>query len=141
MMIYQKTNMLNTWFDGKVARVTCPTRDDERGSLLPIEFTLLPFVPQRIFTVVGNSVNIIRGEHGHRYGQQLLICLVGKIRVETYYRNQSVQTLLTPGSDGLLVGAYIWYRQIYLEASSILLVLASDPYDPSSYFYQKEEAI
>ena len=41
--------------------------------------------------------------------------------------------MLSPGAPGLLVGPGVWCQQTYLAEGSVLLVFASEPYDPSSY--------
>ena len=46
---------------------------------------------------------------------------------------QEVRSVLVPTGPGLLLGPGVWCRQTYLDSDSVLLVLASEPYDPSSY--------
>ena len=106
---------------------------DERGNLLPLDFDRLPFTPRRVFTVTGVPVGSIRGEHGHRSGEQLLVCLQGKIDLLLRKGHEEATTALTPAGPGLLLGAGVWCRQTYLVSNSVLLVLASEPYDPESY--------
>ena len=106
---------------------------DERGNLLPLDFDRLPFTPRRVFTVTGVPVGSIRGEHGHRSGEQLLVCLQGKIDLLLRKGHEEATTALTPAGQGLLLGAGVWCRQTYLVSNSVLLVLASEPYDPESY--------
>jgi hypothetical protein len=76
----------------------------------------------------------VRGEHGHHAGQQLLVCLQGSIEIWLRYRQQEASLVLLPGEPGLLLQAGVWCRQTYVQAHSVLLVLASEPYDPASYF-------
>ncbi len=120
-------------FGGRVRWVDLPVHCDERGQLLPLDFGSLPFMPRRVFTVTGTPVGAIRGEHGHRRGEQLLICLQGQIGLLLRKGDEAADALLTPAGPGLLVGAGVWCRQTYLAPHSVLLVLASEPYDPDSY--------
>jgi len=59
--------------------------DDRGGSLIPFEFKDLPFIPKRIFTVVGVPKDSIRGDHAHYETQQILICIKGEILVSLDY--------------------------------------------------------
>ncbi len=108
--------------------------DDERGSLFPIEFDKLPFEPKRLYTITGMHTGTVRGEHGHHTCKQLLICLHGSIDVLMRTKSDEVNITLVSNGPGLLIGSGIWSRQTYMTDKSALLVLASEPYDPDSYF-------
>ena len=123
----------SSWFGGRARLVDLPIHSDERGNLLPLDFDRLPFMPRRVFTVTGVPAGSIRGEHGHRSGEQLLICLQGKIDLLLRKGDEDATTALNPAGPGLLLGAGVWCRQTYLVSNSVLLVLASEPYDPESY--------
>ena len=70
--------------------------EDNRGSLLPIEFNTLPFEPKRIFIVNNVPLNEIRGEHSHYVTKQLIVCTKGIVKV-----------LL---DDGLFINEYVLYK-------------------------------
>ena len=55
--------------------------EDSRGSLLPIEFDSLPFIPKRVFIVNNVPLNDIRGEHSHYKTKQLIVCTNGIVKV------------------------------------------------------------
>jgi dTDP-4-dehydrorhamnose 3,5-epimerase-like enzyme len=119
-------------FSGAARLVPFKVHTDERGSLLPIEFDHLPFTPRRVFTVASMPKGTVRGGHGHRGGQQLLICLHGQIEATVRTGDEEAHTLLLPGGPGLLFGPGVWCRQTYLIENSVLLVFASEPFDPES---------
>ncbi|MEZ5556159.1 FdtA/QdtA family cupin domain-containing protein [Haliea sp.] len=122
------------WFGGAARLVPVQRHNDSRGSLLPVDFAQLPFRPERVFTVSAVPPGTRRGGHGHLRGQQLLICLTGKILVTLQRDGERVDITLDGASPGLSVSAGIWGEQTYIEEHSTLLVLASDPYDADSYF-------
>ncbi len=126
------------WFSGRARSIFCTIHTDERGTLLPLEFASLPFIPCRLFTVSGVPARGVRGGHGHRVGQQLLVCLQGSIAVLMRCEQKEAHTTLIPGGPGLLFGPGVWCRQSYLNEGTVLLVLASDPYDPASYVLTEE---
>jgi dTDP-4-dehydrorhamnose 3,5-epimerase-like enzyme len=124
---------------GRARRVRLEPRTDERGSLLPVEFASLPFEPRRVFVVNGVPVGGVRGGHSHRRGQQLLICVSGSVDVELRDNGSVERVTLDRAGGGLLVEAGVWAEQTYLEAGSVLLVFASEPYDADSY--ERDDAI
>jgi|TARA_R110000772_G_scaffold228789_1_gene339491 dTDP-4-dehydrorhamnose 3,5-epimerase-like enzyme len=128
------------WFDGKARLWHLQRHRDARGCLLPLEFDQLPFAPRRLFTVSEADPGTLRGGHGHLRGQQLLVCLTGRIDVALQRGRERVEVTLDNNGPALLMGAGVWGEQIYVEQHSVLLVLASDPYDASSYFLQAEPA-
>ncbi|HEY7884503.1 MAG TPA: WxcM-like domain-containing protein [Cellvibrionaceae bacterium] len=109
---------------------------DNRGRLLPVDFSSLPFEPRRIFLVSDVPVGHIRGGHGHHTGHQLLIAVQGEIDVVTR-GSSGAEALysLRPGTVALhLPPEYIAWQK-YLSESASLLVLTSNSYDPADYFY------
>ena len=107
---------------------------DSRGSLLPLEWEDLPFRPQRIFTINGVPPGTVRGCHGHQTCAQLLVAIAGEIEVRVVQDGEHRTIVLTPDSPGLLVPAGIWFSQTYVSADAVLLVLASEPYNPDATF-------
>lgn len=132
-MTSDRTQDRKVWFSGSARLVELRRHDDERGSLLPIEFDQLPFVPQRLFTVSGMPAGTMRGGHAHRDGQQLLLCLQGRVEIHLRLRADEAHVTLLPKGSGLLIGPMIWCQQTYVCDGTVLLVMSSEPYDPNSY--------
>lgn len=114
--------------------------NDQRGSLLPLEWETLPFEPRRIFTVSGVPPGTIRGGHGHRTCAQLLFAIAGEIEVRLVHGSERRTIVLTPDSPALMVPAGIWFSETYTSEVAVLLVLASEPYNPDAIFEEPEEA-
>ncbi|MBL8818205.1 MAG: WxcM-like domain-containing protein [Planctomyces sp.] len=111
-----------------------PQFQDMRGALVPIEFTRdLPFVPVRCFNVFGVENKRVRGEHAHRTCHQFLISLTGSCRV--LVDNASVRQVirLSSPTQGLYVPPMIWASQHHFSPGTVLMVLASHPYQPDDY--------
>lgn len=121
------------WFSGRACLIALQRHAESRGTLLPLDFDALPFVPRRCFTVSGAPAGTVRGGHAHRCGQQLLICVQGRIEVDMRHGDDHAREVLEPNGPGLLIGPLVWARQGYLLPGSVLLVLASEPFDPASY--------
>lgn len=128
----QKTQSLDP-FDARL--ITCKPLVDVRGTLQPLDFDSLPFVPKRIFTVTDVPPGTDRGGHGHRRGRQFLICLRGRVVVLLRNAVQAREVALCPDGTGMLINAGVWSRQTYATEDTVLLVLASDAYNPDDYFY------
>jgi hypothetical protein len=133
-MIERATPTGNACLDGRARLLPLPRAVDERGALTPLEFRDLPFQPQRVFTVSDVPAGALRGGHGHWRGEQLLVCIEGRITLRLVAGGQSDTVALHPGGPGLLLGPGVWAEQHYDVPGSVLLVVASDPYDPGSYF-------
>jgi len=116
-----------------VRLIDLPETIETRGSLLPIDLDGLPFTPHRLFVVREVPEGTTRGGHAHQRGTQLLVRLAGEIRVEMRAGGNSDTVVLADSRVGLLVPAPVWSSQTYLTPDAVLLVLSSEPYDPSSY--------
>lgn len=122
-----------SWLGGGARLVEIERHVDARGALLPLELDRLPFAPRRLFTVSGVPAGTLRGGHAHRAGQQLLLCLQGRIDLCLRLNDEEVRTSLTAAGPALLLGPRIWCQQTYRDEGTVLLVLSSEPYDRASY--------
>lgn len=113
---------------------------DLRGSLTAGEFdSQVPFVPKRFFIVFDVPGKDIRGEHAHRACHQFLVCGRGSLRVVVDDGTTSEEVALDAQDVGLYVPPMIWAVQYKYSADALLLVFASDPYDPADYIRDYDE--
>jgi dTDP-4-dehydrorhamnose 3,5-epimerase-like enzyme len=89
-----------------------------------------------VFDVPGKDV---RGEHAHRRCQQFLVCIRGSVTVVVDDGTASEEVQLREPDHGLLVPALVWAVQFKYSADAVLLVFASDHYDPADYIRDYEE--
>ena len=109
---------------------------DERGDLLPLNFSNLPFPPKRLFLVANVPKDERRGDHAHYTTKQFLICLRGEIDVELFDgNNKSVHTIFE--GEGVYVPEMVWDSQVFKSGDDLLLVLASTEYNESDYITNK----
>lgn len=111
---------------------------DERGELVPVEFSTLPFIPQRAFYVQNVPCGIIRGGHAHHQTQQYLICVRGQI-VVTLFDGVNTQKITLGEGDCVFVDKLVWDEQEFFTSNSVLLVLANTPYDKEDYITDKDK--
>lgn len=107
---------------------------DMRGALAAAEVGReLPFVPKRAFLVHAVPSEEVRGEHAHRRCAQFLICVHGQVSAMVDDGRQRADYRLDAPDIGLHMPAMIWGTQYRYSADAVLLVLASEAYDPQDY--------
>ena len=121
-------------FQNKFQILHFPRVSDPRGTLIEFDYASLPFMPRRSFLVRDVPKGQTRGGHAHHDCLQVLVCIQGRITVEVRLDSETTEVELSEPSTGLLLGEKVWSQQRYVEENSALLVFASEPFDPSSYF-------
>jgi acetyltransferase-like isoleucine patch superfamily enzyme/dTDP-4-dehydrorhamnose 3,5-epimerase-like enzyme len=108
---------------------------DLRGSLTAGELPgeSVPFVPRRWFLVYDVPSREVRGEHAHRVCHQFLVCVAGRVSVAVDDGEHRGEVLLDEPTLGVYIPPLVWGSQFRYDADSVLLVLASHPYDASDY--------
>lgn len=108
----------------------CNNIKEENGNL---SFVELPIFASRAFFVYGVRVGDIRGYHAHKQCEQFLICLNGSVNITCDDgKNRKVYTLDSP-LKGLYIPPMIWAEQFYHSSESMLVGLASHPFDEEDY--------
>jgi acetyltransferase-like isoleucine patch superfamily enzyme/dTDP-4-dehydrorhamnose 3,5-epimerase-like enzyme len=118
--------------------IRLPEHRDLRGSLVALGLSDLPpqdlpFLPSRMFMVFDVPSPEVRGEHAHRVCHQLLICVNGSVSVVADDGENRQNFVLSSRSDALHLPPMTWSMQYGHAEGSVLLVLASHPYDPGDY--------
>ena len=113
---------------------------DLRGSLTAGELPGdgIPFEPRRWFLVYDVPSREVRGEHAHRSCHQFLICVSGQVNVVIDDGAKRAEVVLDEPTVGLYVPPRVWASQYRYGDDAVLLVLASDPYDPDDYIREYE---
>jgi UDP-2-acetamido-3-amino-2,3-dideoxy-glucuronate N-acetyltransferase len=107
---------------------------DLRGDLSVGEFERnVPFRPKRYFIVSNVPSTETRGEHAHKKCCQFLICVTGGLSVVVDDGTRREEVLLDNPTLGLFIPAGIWGIQYKYSRDAVLLVYASDYYDPGDY--------
>jgi acetyltransferase-like isoleucine patch superfamily enzyme/dTDP-4-dehydrorhamnose 3,5-epimerase-like enzyme len=113
---------------------------DLRGRLAVGEVgAQLPFTPQRIFFVYEVPTAEVRGEHAHRTLEQVLICVRGELSVVVDDGRRRSEYRLDDLRQALYIPPRVWGIQYAYSQDAVLLVLASDAYDPDEYIRTYDE--
>lgn len=108
---------------------------DERGHLVIVEGNSnIPFEIKRVFYIYGSAQDVIRGQHANKKTKFVLINVAGTSKVKTINRdgNEKVYELKKPHT-GIYLPSMVWKEMYDFSEDSVLLVLASEHYDPEEY--------
>lgn len=125
---------------GRAFIQTLRVAKDLRGELSVGEFERdLPFTPKRYFLVFNVPSREVRGEHAHKECDQFLICVNGScgVLLDDGFARREV-TLDRPGL-GVYMPAMTWGTQFRYSPDAVLLVFASQYYDPDDYIRSYDE--
>jgi acetyltransferase-like isoleucine patch superfamily enzyme/dTDP-4-dehydrorhamnose 3,5-epimerase-like enzyme len=119
-----------------------PLVNDMRGNLSVAEVGAhLPFVPQRYFIVFDVPSEEVRGEHAHKTLHQFLVCVKGSCAVVVDDGIHREEIVLDQPNLGVHIPPLVWATQYKYSRDAVLLVLASDKYDPDDYIRDYNEYI
>ena len=110
------------------------TFTDNRGNLTVIE-KVIPFEIKRIFYIYGVD-NSTRGGHRHNKTSQAAICLQGSCEI---FCNNNIETCifkLDSPHKCLILNPEDWHTMSKFSEDAILMVLASEFFDPDDYIYE-----
>jgi dTDP-4-dehydrorhamnose 3,5-epimerase-like enzyme len=119
---------------GEATVYRLPGAKDLRGSLSFGEIhRQVPFEVKRYFLVFDVASEHIRGEHAHRTLQQFLVCVAGRCHVVTDNGNSRHEVVLDSPAKGVHIPPMVWATEYKFSRDAVLLVLASEFYDPEEY--------
>ncbi|MFN0079065.1 MAG: sugar 3,4-ketoisomerase [Prosthecobacter sp.] len=108
--------------------------DRVRGHLTVGDFgSDLPFIPQRYFLTYAIPSEQTRGEHAHRRCAQFLVCTHGECHLRVDDGENCEEFCLNRPTFGVLVPPLVWATAHLHSHDSVLMVLASRPYEPEDY--------
>lgn len=111
-----------------------PTFSDSRGELTVIEKGI-GFDIKRVYYIY-NSDGKKRGFHKHKKTHQALIALSGSCRITINDQNNSSEFILDKPFMCLIIRPEEFHWMDSFSKDCILLVLASEKYNPDDYIYE-----
>ena len=107
---------------------------DERGHLVVMEqFKDVPFDIKRIFYIYGSDPDVVRGQHANRKSCFMLINVAGTSKVDVHDGEKVTTYRLDEPHEGIYLPKMVWKDMYDFSPDSVLLVLASEHYDPDEY--------
>ena len=110
------------------------TFTDKRGNLTVIE-KVIPFQIKRIFYIYGVD-DSVRGGHRHHTTIQAAICIKGKCTITNNNRKEKSIFELDSPDKCLILNPEDWHCMSNFTPDAILMVLASEFFDPNDYIYE-----
>lgn len=114
--------------------INLKTFTDNRGNLTVIE-KVIPFDVKRIFYIYGVD-NSIRGGHRHHRTVQAAICIQGRCVIGNNDGSRKEEFILDSPDKCLLIEPDDWHLMHSFSENAILMVLASEFFDPDDYIYE-----
>ncbi len=111
----------------------------KRGLLVAMEAAGdIPFPVQRVFFITQADPSVVRGRHAHLRGDQMLVCTRGSCVLRLDDGVSMKEFVLDRPDRALHIGPLQW-EEFLLSADAVLLVLASEPYDPANLIDDPDE--
>lgn len=118
----------------KASLIKLEKYSDDRGYIMIFQDGLnLSFGVKRVYLIKGVPKNKERGHHAHRKLQQLLIPLCGSVTVDLSDNSSSKSFILSSPDNGLYIYGPTWRVLKNFSSDCILMVLASEDFDPDDY--------
>ncbi|MDX2134181.1 MAG: FdtA/QdtA family cupin domain-containing protein [Saprospiraceae bacterium] len=114
--------------------ISLSTFTDERGNLTVIE-RVIPFDIKRIFYIYGVD-DSLRGKHRHKKTCQAAVCIRGKCEITNDNGDTIEHFLLDTPQKCLILYPFDWHVMHRFSPDAILMVLASEYYDPGDYIFE-----
>ena len=124
----------------KCRLIDLPRFQDARGSVTFIEpGRWLPFDIRRVYYLYDVPAGSVRGAHGHRQLEQMIIAVAGSMDVELDDGFRKRAFHLSRPDQGLYVSSMIWRTLGRFASGTVCVVLASQRFDESDYFRDYDE--
>ena len=121
---------------------------DDRGSLIPVDFSLIPFDVRHAFVIEG-KVGVVRGGHAHLKAKQFLICIEGGLEASVLSLSGALDVLKLGVESRETLCLYVpektWLDLKFGSLGGRVLVLSDIPYSEADYirdngsFFELEE--
>lgn len=113
-------------------------KDD--GILSFIQSGIIDFDIKRVYFITNAKSGVIRGKHAHKKTRQAIFCLKGSF--ELYLEDKSgqiAQFKLYIPRYGFYLNQMVWHEMRHISKDAVILVVASEEYDPDDYIRDKEQ--
>jgi dTDP-4-dehydrorhamnose 3,5-epimerase-like enzyme len=114
--------------------ITIETFSDNRGHLSVLEKNI-PFDIKRVFYIYGVD-DTVRGNHRHHKTIQAAICISGSCIISNDNNISKEDFVLDQPNKCLFLFPEDYHSMHHFSKDAILLVLASEFFDPKDYIYE-----
>ena len=116
------------------------THTDARGHLYVVsqQQMVRPFNMQRAFWITDVPEGTTRGEHANRSCTELVVAVKGSVRIWLTDGHEETEVLLSSSDMGIYIPPMVWCRLRDFSADAVVLCLADEDYDRSTYINDYE---
>lgn len=93
----------------------------------------IPFVIKRIYFITNPDTKLPRGYHAHKKTRQVFFCVQGSIKLVLDDGKKKQKITLNNPRVGVELPALVWHEMHEFKKNTILLILASEVFDPKDY--------
>ena len=124
----------------KVRLLEFEEHNDTRGNMVVVEgLKNIPFDIKRIFYIYDTDPGVIRGSHANRKSEFVLINVSGSSKVKIIDNDYEGIYILDKPNIGIYLPKMVWKEMYDFSSDSVLLTLASEPYDEKEYVRNYED--
>lgn len=125
--------MTMSWDHSSVQFGSFPIHRDARGVLVVAEFTPLPFVPRRLFWLLGITPGETRANHAHRVCEQLVFVQSGSVAGKILGPDGFEVSFDLKLGDWVVIPTRHWLKLHDFSDESVVGVFASHAFDAEEY--------
>ena len=126
----------------KIQVLSFKENGDERGKLVVVEgLKDVPFEIKRLFYIYGSDAGIVRGCHANRRTEFVLVNVCGSSKVKIKDSQKEKVFVLDKPNVAIYLPNMTWKEMYDFSYDSVLLVLASELYDPNEYIRDLEDFV
>lgn len=116
--------------------INMPIVVDSRGSLcFATNEQEIPFPVQRVFWIYDVPSGKCRGGHSHRTCAEVVVPVKGNFTMMVDDGRSRFSVVLDSPSKGILIPAGLWCELSDFAPGTVVLVMASQPYDATGYIH------
>ena len=120
--------------------IPIPSIRDERGVLSFAEaHKVIPFSVERVFWIYDVPSHVSRGGHAHWTCSEVVVPICGAFTITLDDGRVRAAVRMDSPDRGVLIPAGVWCELGSFEPGTVLLVMASHPYDATGYVHDYDE--
>jgi len=99
----------------------------------------IPFKIRRVYYIYNAKAGLDRGFHAHKENTQVFFCLHGSVTLLLDNGAEKISVDLNNPSEGVVIDTMVWHEMHNIQEDTIMLVFASESYDPNDYIRSYED--
>ena len=122
--------------------IQIPSVRDERGGLSFAEARkVIPFPVERVFWIYDVPRQAVRGGHAHWTCAEVVVPVCGAFTMMLDDGRERTSVRMDSPETGVLVPPRVWCELRDFEPGTVLVVMASHPYDATGYVHDYEDFV